>query len=118
HAEAPLGDVEVVGAPVGHHAAGVFAVVAPVGEVLVDAARAEFRVVRALGRRPQPAVPIETLFHLFFGQVARLAGTADVDVDRLHLADAAAAHQFAGDAKFVARPLLAADLEDAFELAR
>src|SRR5262245_61009411 len=34
HAQPPLRDVEMVRAPVGHHAAGVFLVLPPVGEVL------------------------------------------------------------------------------------
>src|SRR5262249_60102210 len=59
HAEGPLGDVEVVSAPVGHHAAGVFAVEAPVREVTVDPARAEVRVVGPLRRRAEPAAPVE-----------------------------------------------------------
>jgi len=40
HIEAPLSDIEVVGAEVGHAAAGVFAVGAPVGAVVVHAAGA------------------------------------------------------------------------------
>src|SRR5262249_8986938 len=117
HAQAPLGDVEVVGAPVGHHAAGVLAVLPPVGEVGVHAARAEDRVVRPLRGRPQPAVPVQAGLFLLLRQVARLAGAADVDVDRLDLADAAAAHQLAGGAELVAGALLAAGLEDAVVLA-
>src|SRR5207248_96766 len=64
HSQAPLGDIEVVGAPVGHHAAGVFAVVAPRREVVVNAARAEHRVVGPLRGRAKPAIPIETRLQL------------------------------------------------------
>src|SRR5579884_2097922 len=41
HAQGPLGDVKVMRSPIGHHTAGVFAVIAPGREMLVDAARAE-----------------------------------------------------------------------------
>src|SRR5262249_23855578 len=102
HAEPPLGNVEMVRAPVGHHAPGVFAVVAPVREVAMDATGTEDGIVRPLGRRPEPAVPIEAFFQLFLGQVARFAGRTDVDVYFLDLADAAAADVFASLAELAA----------------
>src|SRR5262245_55409627 len=51
HAKAPLSDIEMMSAPVGHHAAGVLAIVAPVGEVPMNAARTEDRVVGTIRRR-------------------------------------------------------------------
>ena len=58
HPQPPLGDVEVVCAPVRHLAAGVLTVRAPVGEKAVHAARAEDRVVRPHGSLAQPHVPV------------------------------------------------------------
>src|SRR4030095_11912146 len=46
-AEAPLGDVDVVGAPIGDIAAAVLAIFSPQGEVIVNAARGEDGVGRA-----------------------------------------------------------------------
>src|SRR5262249_7691983 len=74
HAEAPLGNVEVMSAPVGHHATRVLLVIAAGREEAVDSARAPTRVGRPFRRRPDPAIPVEALFHLLFWQVARFAG--------------------------------------------
>src|SRR5256885_13331841 len=52
--EGPLANVEVVGAPVGDHAAGVLAVLAPVGVVVVHAAGREDGVVAAHRRGAEP----------------------------------------------------------------
>ena len=56
---------EMVGADVGEGAAGVLAVGTPLRIVVVCAARAEDLVVLALGRRPEPAVPVEPGLDLF-----------------------------------------------------
>ena len=101
-------------APVGDHAAAEFAVGAPHGEMFVDAARAQDRVVGTHRGRPEPHVPIEAGFGGLFRKVAGLARTADADVDPLDLADDAVADQLAGDAEFLRRPLHRAGLEDAF----
>ena len=111
HAQAPLGDVEVVRAPVGHHAAGVFAVVAPVREVLMHAARAEHGIVGPHRGRAEPDIPVQAGLHRFLRQVARHRGRTHVHDHLLDLADAPVAHQFAGLAKFVRRPLHGAGLE-------
>src|SRR6516164_1741535 len=54
HTQAPLGDVIVVGAPVGHLAAGV---IVPPAEVV----EAALRVVLDLRRLPEPEVPVQPL---------------------------------------------------------
>src|SRR5205823_1517666 len=56
HTQAPLGDIEMMGTPVRHHAARVFPVVAPVWEALMNASRAKDRVVWPLGGRTEPAI--------------------------------------------------------------
>ncbi len=111
HAQTPLRDVEMMRAPVGHHAARVFAVTAPVREMVVDAARAEHGVVRPLRRRPEPEIPVETRLQGFLRQIAPFAGRADADDDVLDLAQPPVAHEFAGLAKFTGRTLHAARLE-------
>ncbi len=110
HTQAPLGDVEVVGAPVGHHAAGVVADLPPAAAVV---AAASFGVVRLPGSRAQPAVPIEALADGFLGQVFLLGRGTDVDMDRQHLSDPPAADQFAGEAEVALAALLAAGLKHA-----
>ena len=72
HSEPPLGDVEVMGAPVGHAAAGVGFVVSPGGVVAVDALGAEGFVVAAQGGRPQPRVPVGILRRWLFRKIAIL----------------------------------------------
>ena len=111
--EAPLGDVEVVSAPVGDAATAVFAVVAPVWEVVVNAARTENGVVGAFGCGAEPEVPVEAGFKWFFGEIAELAGAADADIDILDFADAAVADEFAGGAEFAGGTLHGAELKDA-----
>lgn len=113
HAEAPLGDVEVVGAPVGDHATAVFAEGAPVGEVGMDAAGAEHGVVFAPGGGAEPEVPVEAGFGGFGGEVAPAAGAADADVNFLDLAEGAIADQLAGSTEFAGGALHGAGLEDA-----
>ncbi len=120
HAEAPLGDVVVVRAHVGVAAAGVFAIVAPGGEVIVHAPGAEHRVVRPHGRGAEPEVPVEAGLHLLGGQVAPAARAAHADGDGLDLAQPAAADDFRRLAELAEHvgTLLAAGLEDALVFAR
>src|SRR5439155_7553217 len=76
-AQAPLGDVEVMGADVGHPATGILLVIAPGGEVFVYAAGAEDRMVSPLGCRAQPELPIQPGLHRLRGQVAGVARAAE-----------------------------------------
>ena len=99
HAQAPLGDVEVVRAPISHHAARVFPVVPPVGEVRMNPARAEHRIVRALRGGPQPEIPVEAGLQRFRRQVARHGRRADVHDYLFDPANTPVANQFAGFAK-------------------
>src|SRR5262245_40377975 len=103
-----------MGAHVGEATAGVFAVVAEGGEVVVDAARAEDVVVGAGGRGAIPHFPVGPLWGLLVGQVAGNGGATDADADGANLADAAAADVFDGAAEDAAElgALLAAGLED------
>src|SRR5207245_155843 len=114
-----LGDIEMMSAPVRHHASGILAVVPPIREIPVYPARTENRAVRTLRRRPQPTIPIKARFHRFLGKIAPPARAADccVDVHGLDLADAAAANQLTGQPELRARPLLTAGLKDAVILA-
>ena len=114
HAEPPLGDVEVVRAPISHGAAGVVAIVAPARPAAVVHVRCDVGVERAPRGRPEPQVPIKPLRDWFGGQAPGFARrAADVHVDRVGFADAAAADHLAGKSELVGRPLLAAGLEDA-----
>ena len=115
--KSPLGDVEVMGAPVGHAAAAVLAEGPPRREMLVHAARAEHRTVRPHRRGSQPAVPIQAGLQLFAGQFAGRRRTADAHHHLLDLAELAVADQFARIAELLIRPLLAAGLEDDLRLA-
>ena len=117
HAHPPLRDVEMVRAPIGNHPAAVFAVIAPIGKMLVHAARAEFGMVRAHRRGTQPHIPIQSRLVRLAGQIARHARAADGDFDVLDLADGAVADEFARDAKLFRGTLHAAGLEDAFVFA-
>src|SRR5262245_18887941 len=92
HAEAPLGNVEMMCAPVGHHAARVFAVVAPIWKMIVHTARAKDGIVWPLGSRPEPGIPIETRFPWFLRQVTPFAGTTDVDNNRFDFSNSSASH--------------------------
>src|SRR5262245_5321684 len=110
----PLCDVEMVRAHVGQTAAGVFAVIAPGREVIVNSLRTEDLVVAAFGRGAEPEVPVGPWRHRLLGQVARDGRVADADVDRLHLANAAVAHALRCLAEHAAvfAALLAAGLEN------
>src|SRR5262249_39984652 len=100
HAEAPLGDVVVVGAPVGHLAPGGFI---PPAELVV-AAREVLVALLQLdvidhGRLAEPEVPLQFLGRIDLGDDRRGRVAADAGLDRLDLADAAVAHQLAGHAE-------------------
>lgn len=77
HAESPLGDVDVVGTPVSDHASTVFHVVAPVWEVVVHPARAEYRAIRTQRPRAAPQVPVKPGFHFLFLEVTGAAGVTN-----------------------------------------
>src|SRR5690348_4938933 len=116
HPQRPLGDVEVVGAPVGDVAAGVFAVIAPAGveRVLVRIAgiTTDDVVPRPLGRLAKPYVPFEPFGRRLRRQVAGLAGRADAHPHLLNLPDPAVLDVFARLAERPLRALLAAGLEN------
>src|SRR5208337_4762535 len=59
HAQAPLRDVVMMRPHVGMSAAGVFAVITPRGEMLVDPARAEDRIAGPHRRGAEPEVPVQ-----------------------------------------------------------
>lgn len=106
HAEAPLGDIEMVGAKVGHLSAGV---VPEEAEVVVD----PFGVVRALGSGPEPKVIVE------LGGSGRIGNrrSGKIDIGNSHFdggnfAQGPATSQGAGDVEVFARALLAACLDD------
>src|SRR5688572_13313988 len=75
--ERPLDDVVVMRADVGMTAAGIFAVIAPGGEMVVHPARTEDRTVGAHRRAAEPEVPIEARLHRLLRQVAPAAWPAD-----------------------------------------
>src|SRR5205814_2914632 len=82
HAEAPLNDVVVMGAPVGHHPAGVFV---PVAEVPVGA----LRNVLLPGRLSLPHVPIEPGRNRLHGEGAAAGALRQMGLGALDLADPA-----------------------------
>src|SRR5688572_12350306 len=116
--ERPLRDVEVMRADVGEPAAGILAIRTPRGKMVVDTARAERGMIGPRGRVTEPQVPVEPGLHGLLLQIAPAAGSADPDANRLDLANAPAADQFARQRKFpeLAGPLLAAGLEHALVL--
>ena len=73
-----LGDVEVMGAPVGDHATAVFTVSSPARKVGVNTAGAEDGVVGPDRGGAEPAFPVEAGFHFFLGEVAGNAGILEV----------------------------------------
>ena len=117
HAETPLGDVDVVGAPVGDHAAAELPCLPPVGEIGVEAARAEKRAVGDEWARAAPAIPVEAGLHFGGGLGVGRGGIAEGDVDGVDAAEDAVADEFAGDPEFFGGALLRAGLENAFGLA-
>src|SRR4029077_4747446 len=82
HAECPLGDVVVVGTPVGHLAAGVFV---PPAELIMAALLDE----RCFRRRPLPEVPVEALGRLFHRERTADGVVSDKRGDLPDAADAA-----------------------------
>lgn len=115
--EAPVGDVEVVGTPVGDHASAVFCVHAPIREVVMDAARGEGGIVGTERGWAEPAVPVEPVFHGFFGKVAGKRRGAELDFGADEFSDDAVADEFAGDAEFATGALHGTGLEDALVVA-
>ena len=113
HAQAPLGDVEVVRAPVGNAPAAELPVAAPGGIMLVDPARAQRGVVRPHPGGPHPKVPVEPRFHRLLGEVARNRRTAEATLHALDLADRPVEHQLARHAEFFRRSLHRARLQHA-----
>ena len=116
HAEAPLGDVDVMRAPVGDHAAAEFAGLAPVREGFAFADRAEFVVEGHERGRAAPHVPVEAFGLRFFGVGVRRGGIANTNGDAFDLADDTVANEFAGDAELLAGALHGAGLEHAVVL--
>ena len=100
HAEAPLRDVDVVRAPVGHLAATV---IVPPAEFVVAVRLVlvvlPFEAVGHLRGRPQPHVPVEFLGRLDF--LDRSAGrvAADAALDARDLADATGANHIGREAE-------------------
>ena len=111
HAQAPLGDVVVMGAPVGHLAAGVFV---PPAELVMAA----LLDIGNVGRRAFPEVPVEAFGNGSFGERAADRIVADPGLDGVDLADPAVADELAGQAVAGVGALLAAGLEDAVILPR
>src|SRR5262249_3138993 len=103
-------DVEVVGAPVAHHAAGVVTDESPAAGIGAGAA---FGVVRGPGGGAEPAVPVDAGRNRFLFEEGGPGGAADGDVDGLEFADSLVADEFAGIGEVVVRALLRAGLEDA-----
>src|SRR5262249_39540885 len=92
HAQGPLGDVVVVGAPVGHLAAGILI---PPAEIVVATLPAVF----GLRRRAEPEVPVEPFGRPLGRERAADRVVADARLDAADRADAAIADQFAGQAE-------------------
>ena len=133
-AEGPLGDVEVVGAPVAVVAGAEVVVEAPEHRVEgVDAARRALVGVGRPRRGAEPHVPVHVGVRGALGlgvvdvgeEAVGLRGAAEergvgalavVAVDVLHVADEAVADDHAGRAELAARALPGAGLEDALVL--
>ena len=115
HAQSPLDDVEVMGAPVGHLSPGV---IPEKAEQVVDAVL----VVGPQRGRAEPHIVIEFRRGLAVRNVGRIAllfpvYAGETDFDRLDLAEAARADVFAGLQELGGGPLLASGLQDAFAAA-
>ncbi len=107
HADGPLADVDVVGAPVGELAAGVLV---PPAEIAV----APLLAVVDLGRLAEPHVPVQLGGGLRHGERAAGRAVADGRRDLPDLADPARADHGHGQQEHpvVVAPLLGADLDD------
>src|SRR4029450_2740368 len=96
--------------------AAVLAVEAPVGEMRVNAAWGEDRIVRAHRSRAEPEIPVETGLGGFLGQIAILRRTAEAGFHARDFPNDAIADEFTSDAKFARGALLRAGLKDALVL--
>ena len=100
-------------APVGHAAAVVVRIAAPVREGRPIVERAEDLVVAAPRSGAEPKIPIDRRRNRFRRQIARARGIRHVvDEYLFHLANTAVTNQLAGQAELRVRTLLAAVLED------
>ena len=109
-AETPVGGVHVMADPVHQHASAVIEIPAP---SLMDPRR----TVRRFGRGAEPALVVQ-LFRRRHGRIL-IADSIEIgqpagqhDRGPCDLADTAVAHQFAGEAEVVPRPLPASRLPD------
>src|SRR5437870_6533935 len=109
HAQAPLGNVVVMSAPVRHLAARVCL---PPAELIVDA----LLDVILLGRLAQPEIIIQLGRRALHLERSALWVFTNPRLDEQLLAQAAVANDFAGQPEVQVRALLAADLEDALGL--
>src|SRR5207244_2788015 len=98
HSQAPLGDVEVMRAPVAHHPTGVVTDEAPAAGI---GAAGALEVVGRPWGGTEPAIPIQTGRDRLLGQKCPVGGAADVDVDAFELADALVSGQLASEAEIV-----------------
>ena len=119
HTKRPLSDIIMMSAHVGVSATGVFAVTAPRREMIMNAARAQRGIVKPRRSCSKPHVPVEAGLHLFRGEIAPFAGSADAHCDSLDFAEASAADDLDSFAKLAkdVRALLTAGLQDAAMLA-
>ncbi|OPZ67593.1 MAG: hypothetical protein BWY83_02570 [bacterium ADurb.Bin478] len=122
HAQSPLSDVEMMGAPVGHAAAGVIVIITPTGKAVKTDGRRQNSIEGTVGGWAQPEIPIQLRRNFFSGQIAidrmifKSSGHADAHV--FNLADVAVLHQFAGMPKTVIGPLHASGLKHPSPAAR
>ena len=99
HVECPLSDVEVMCSHIGQTATGVFPIATPGGEVIVDAPGAQRRIVRPQRCLAEPHIPVQTGFHLFFGQITPIAWPAYSNGNRGYLSQATASNHFTSTTK-------------------
>src|SRR5438045_972777 len=92
HAQTPLSDVEMMRAPIGHHAAPILAVIAPIWEMLVHAGRAQFGVIGPQRGWPQPRIPVQSRLLRLGWQIAGHTRSANVDLDSFHFPNPAILH--------------------------
>ena len=91
----------MVGAPVGDRAAAEFPGEAPIGEVVVDATRAERRVVGDERAGAAPTVPVEAGLHGLGGERVGFGGIAEGNIHGGDAAEDAVAHELGGNAEFL-----------------
>ena len=114
-AVSPLGDVEVMHAPVADHAQAI------VRDAVPDAVSspslplrprpATLVAVRRHGRRAEPQLVVQFLGHRFGGLLGAGPTAGHADQDRLQLADLPVAHQLARTPELAVGALLGAELE-------